>query len=404
MTRRVAIITKGYPRLSETFIAQEMLGLQERGMVFDIWSLRHPTDKQVHSTHEAITAPIHYLPEYVRQEPGRVLRALGRAMRQRGFWRAARVWLRDMIRARDINRVRRFAQAAVLATETPPETAFLYAHFLHTPTSVTRYAAIMRGLPWGFSAHAKDIWTIPEWEKREKINDASFGVTCTRYGAEHLAALGPPGRVALAYHGLDLSLLPPPPLRERHPDAPVTILSVGRLVEKKGFDLLLDALSELPTELDWRFIHVGGGELAKPLAAQAERLGIASRIDWRGPQKREAVFAAMDEADLFVLPSRIAASGDRDGLPNVLMEAASQGLPVVSTDFSAIPEFVEDGVSGVLVPPDDAPALSRALEGLARDPDRAARYAKRLRARLEADFEAQASIDAIATRIEAAMT
>jgi len=203
------------------------------------------------------------------------------------------VWLRDLVRARDANRVRRFAQAAVLATEAEDDLGFLYAHFLHTPSSVARYAAIMRGLPWGFSAHAKDIWTSAEWEKREKIADAAFGVTCTGTGAEHLGALGPPGRVDLVYHGLDLTRLPDPPEREARDGGPFTILSVGRLVGKKGYDLVLDALAGLPPGLDWRFVHIGGGSLGGKLAARAERLGIAERVEWRGAQARDAVFAAM---------------------------------------------------------------------------------------------------------------
>jgi len=401
MKGRVGIVVKGYPRLSETFIAQELLGLQERGVEFDIWSLRHPTDKTVHPVNEAITAPVRYLPEYIRSEPGRVLRALVRAAARRGFWRAARVWLGDLTRARDLNRIRRFAQAAVLATEASDETVLLYAHFLHTPSSVARYAATMRGLPWGFSAHAKDIWTSPEWEKREKIADAAFGVTCTRYGADHLAALGPPGRVSLVYHGLDLSRLPAPPER-RATAGTATILSVGRLVEKKGYDLLLDALARLPADLDWRFVHIGGGPLKSDLERRAQDTGIDKYIDWRGAQARDAVFAAMREADLFVLPSRITGSGDRDGLPNVLMEAASQKLPVLSTAISAIPEFVEDGVSGRLVPSEDADALGEAMAALLANPARRGEYAERLYDRLVTDFGADAGIAQVVARFEAA--
>ncbi len=397
----VAVILKGYPRLSETFIAQELHGLEQRGLRFDIWSLRHPTDGQEHPVHGQIRAKRRYLPGYLRREPLRVLRALGSQCWRAGFWRAVAVWLRDLARARDLNRIRRFGQAAVLAREVSPGTRFFYAHFLHTPASVTRYAAMMRGVPWGFSAHAKDIWTTTEWEKREKIADAAFGVTCTRYGAETLQALvDTPEKVALVYHGLDLSALPPPPDRALHA-GPFRILSVGRLVEKKGYDLLLSALAGLPDSLDWRFIHIGGGELKNAVREQTESLGIADRIDWRGAQDREAVFAAMAEADLFVLPSRIAASGDRDGLPNVLMEAASQKLPVLSTAVSAIPEFVENGVSGTLVPPDNADALRDALAGLAADPQGRAAFAERLYQRLVDDFGADAGIEAVAQRIRA---
>lgn len=400
--RRVAIVVKGYPRLSETFIAQELLGLQERGIDFDIWSLRHPTDTARHPVNDAITAPVRYLPEYIRHEPVRVIRALVRAAGRRGFWRAVRVWLRDLVRARDANRVRRFAQAAVLATEAEDDLGFLYAHFLHTPSSVARYAAMMRGLPWGFSAHAKDIWTSAEWEKREKIADAAFGVTCTRTGAEHLAALGPEGRVELVYHGLDLTDVPDPPERAGQV-GPFTILSVGRLVEKKGYDLVLDALAGVPEGLEWRFVHIGGGALSKKLAARARSLGIAGRIEWRGAQARDDVFAAMRSADMFILPSRITGSGDRDGLPNVLMEAASQKLPVLSTNISAIPEFVQDGVSGRLVPPEDVDALREAIIAMAADPEERALFADRLRARLVADFGSDAGIDRVAARIGAAM-
>ncbi len=405
MSKRVAVVMKGYPRLSETFIAQELLGLQQRGIIFDIWSLRHPTDTQTHPTQDAITAPIHYLPEYIRDEPGRVLRAIVSQMGNRLFWRAAAVWLRDLVRARDANRIRRFAQAAVMAHELPDDTAFLYAHFLHTPASVTRYAAIMRGLKWGFSAHAKDIWTTSDWEKREKIADAAFGVTCTGTGTAHLSALAPaeaPDRVALVYHGLDISEMPAPPDRTAR-SGPLTILSVGRLVEKKGYDLVLQALAALPSSLDWRFVHIGGGELKDKLSNMAQNLDIADKIDWRGAQARDAVLDAMRTADIFILPSRITASLDRDGLPNVLMEAASQKLPVISTSISAIPEFVDTGESGILVPAEDAPALTTAIEALAADPSLRSRYADALYTRLVEDFGSDAGIDAVAMRIRAAM-
>ena len=397
----VAVVLKGYPRLSETFIAQELYGLQEKGITFDIWSLRHPTDGQEHPVHGRIKARRRYLPEYLRREPLRVAKGLLSQCLKPSFWRAAVTWLKDLVRARDFNRIRRFGQAAVFARELPPETKILYAHFLHTPASVTRYAAMMRGIPWGFSAHAKDIWTTTDWEKREKIVHCSFGVTCTKYGADTLQALADtPEKVALVYHGLNLATLPKvaPPLNNPE-DESFHILSVGRLVEKKGYDFLLTALADLPDELDWRFTHVGGGELNDEMRAKADELGLSDRIDWRGAQAREAVFEVMQEADLFVLPSRITSSGDRDGLPNVLMEAASQMLPVLSTAVSAIPEFVEDGVSGTLVPPEDAKALTEALVRIAASPDENKKQAEKLYARLVTDFGADAGIEAVATRI-----
>jgi len=403
MTGSLAVVLKGYPRLSETFIAQELRALEARGHRFDIWSLRHPYDDRIHPIHEQITAARHYLPEYLYQEPLRVLRSLFRVARSRRFWRAARVWFGDLLRDRTLNRIRRFGQAAVLAAELPAETRFLYAHFLHTPASVARYTALIRDIGWGFSAHAKDIWTIPDWEKREKIAECRFGVTCTGTGAEHLRGLDPSGaKISLVYHGLDLSRFPAPP-DIRPAGNRFTLLSVGRLVAKKGYGDLLEALSRLPDEFDWRFIHIGGGELKRGIEARARRLDLAERIEWRGKRAQGDVIAAMRSADLFVLPSKIADDGDRDGLPNVLMEAASQKLPILTTDLSAIPEFITDGVHGTLVAPGDPRALADAITALAADPARRGVMAEAAYQRLTASFGIEAGIEIVDTRLRAAL-
>src|SRR5690606_13775779 len=109
-----------------------------------------------------------------------VLKGLAHAVRLPGFGKAFRMWLAHLVRDPTPNRVRRFGQAAVLAREASPGLRFIYAHFMHTPSSVALYASVMRGVPWGFSAHAKDIWISPDWEKRDKLALAAFGVTCTR--------------------------------------------------------------------------------------------------------------------------------------------------------------------------------------------------------------------------------
>jgi hypothetical protein len=209
--RRIAVVVKGYPRLSETFIAQELLALEERGIDIEIWSLRRPTDKAVHPMHKRIRAAVRYLPEYLYQEPFRVLRAYVSATRRPGYRDLMRAFWPDLRRDPSANRIRRLGQAFVLARELPEETVHLHVHFLHTPASVVRYAALLTGLSWTFSAHAKDIWTTPDWEKREKLAEAAWGVTCTADGAANLQALAPEGRITLLYHGLDLSRFPPPP-------------------------------------------------------------------------------------------------------------------------------------------------------------------------------------------------
>ena len=199
---------KGYPRLSETFIAQEILALEERGLALEIWSLRQPTDAAVHPMHKQIRAPVVYLPEYLYRQPLRVLRGLLWALRRPAFGKLMRVFSRDLRRDPSPNRMRRLGQAFVMARELPDAVAHVHVHYLHTPASVVRYAALLTGRTWTFSAHAKDIWTTPEWEKREKMADALWGVTCTRGGAEHLAELAPSrDHVTLLYHGLDLDAL-----------------------------------------------------------------------------------------------------------------------------------------------------------------------------------------------------
>ncbi len=398
----VAVVLKGYPRLSETFIAQEIRALERRGLALRLYSLRHPTDPAVHPVHREIAAPVVYLPEYLWQEPRRVLRGWWRARRLAGYRRARRRWLADLRRDPTPNRARRFGQACVLAAELPDEIERLYAHFLHTPGSVARYAAAMRGRPWCCSAHAKDIWTTPDWEKREKLADLDWLVTCTAVGRDHLAALADePGKVQLVYHGLDRDRFPPPPeVRSRRrgddPADPVRLLSVGRAVEKKGYGDLLEALKGLPASLSWRLVHIGAGPLAVSLKAQAARLGLADRITWRGAQPQEAVLAAYREADIFVLASRIAPDGDRDGLPNVLMEAQSQVLPCISTRLSAIPELIDDRRTGLLVPPEDPGALAAGLARLIRDPALRRSLGEAGEARLRRDFAMERGIERLA--------
>jgi glycosyltransferase involved in cell wall biosynthesis len=372
--KRIAVVLKGYPRLSETFIAQEILSLETRGAEITIVSLRHPTDGKTHPVHAKIAAPVLYLPEYLYQEPLRVLRGWWKARKHAGYGDARRVWLADLKRDPTPNRIRRWGQALVLAAELDPVTSSLYAHFLHTPGSVTRYAANIGGRPWSVSAHAKDIWLTPEWEKREKLSDCAWAVTCTEYGRAHLDALVP-GRTTLSYHGLDLTALPKPPDRriarrgETDRDQ-MRLVSVGRAVAKKGFDTLLQALAALPETLLWHWTHIGGGSDLNQLRDQANSLGIGGRITWMGARAQSEVFEAYRDADLFILPSKIAGDGDRDGLPNVLMEAASQGLCCLASDVAAVSELLQHRETGWLVPSDDPGALAEAILELANDPER----------------------------------
>jgi glycosyltransferase involved in cell wall biosynthesis len=399
---RIATIVKGYPRLSETFIAQEILGLESRGIAQLIVSLRHPTEARVQDLNREIRAEVLYLPEYLKDDFSRVREGRRWAEAQPGFSRGLKAFHADLKRDPSVNRRRRFGQACVLAHELPPDVDWIHTHYLHTPASVARYAALIGGLGWSFSAHAKDIWTTPEWELRGKLAEAAWGVTCTRANLDYLRSLcAKPEKVHLVYHGLDFSRFPPAPERTAKGRGAFTIVSVGRLVEKKGYADLLRALALLGDDHDWRFEHVGGGTLATQLKEQAERLGIGDRIDWRGSQDRAFIFALLKRADLFVLPSRLTKSGDRDGLPNVLMEAQAFAVPVLATNVSGIPELVTHGKTGWLVPERDPPMLAEAMRRLMGDDGLRLSLAKAGAKNVRDRFSSEPGIDFVAAKLKA---
>jgi glycosyltransferase involved in cell wall biosynthesis len=396
--RKTLVVLKGYPRLSETFIAQELLGLERAGFDLTLISMRKPTDKKRHPVHDEIKARIVYLPEYLHEEPIRVLRALMAGWKKPNFRPLLKRFWADLRRDVSRNRFRRLGQALVLSHEWPDAGEWLHAHFIHTPASVTAYASIMTGVPWTCSAHAKDIWTSQDWELTEKLGHARWSVTCTRSGYEHMRELThAKDRVHLSYHGLDLA-------RFGHfdavrssrdgsdPAAPVQILSVGRAVPKKGYDVLLHALSHLPSNLHWQFTHIGGGDQLATLKPLAARLGIADRITWKGALAQEEVLEHYRSADLFALACRIAADGDRDGLPNVLVEASSQNLVCVSTNISGIPELLTGGENGFVVPPEDPRLLAVALEHAIREPELRHRLGQAAEARVREHFDHDSSI------------
>lgn len=383
--KKVACIVKGYPRLSETFIAQELKALEDAGIPLEIYSLRRPTDTQRHPLHAQIRAPVHYLPEYLYRHPYRVIAGFLHAWRTRRWRALLPIFWRDFRRDCSFNRIRRLGQAVVLAREITPDRNWLYVHFLHTPASVAYYAAILTDLPWSCSAHAKDIWTLQKWEIAEKLTHMQWLVTCTQANENYLRSISEPAdaprgnnlkeqkvqtvqKVKLLYHGLDLHRFPPPPASKNSTTDTLNILSVGRAVPKKGYDILLRALAQLPTDLCWQFVHIGDGPLRAQLQQQAQTLNLAPRMQWLGARSFNEVLTCYRAADLFILPSRIDANGDRDGMPNVLLEAMSQALPCIATNISGIPELITTEQNGLLVPSEDADTLAHQILRASKDP------------------------------------
>jgi glycosyltransferase involved in cell wall biosynthesis len=334
-----------------------------------------------------------------------VIKAWWRVRKLPGYRQAKRVFVRDFRRDFTFNRFRRFAQALVLALDTPPSVGHYYAHFMHTPSSVCLYASLITQRPWSISAHAKDIWTIRDWEKREKIANAAWVVTCTCVNEKHLKQLSDkPDKVSLLYHGLDFNRFPSADPVTTHRDGsneqdPVRLLSVGRAVDKKGYQFLLDALAGLPADLHWEFSHIGGGELLDKLKSSADSMGLSSRIKWLGSLPQTEVLACYRNADLFVLPSHVSVDGDRDGLPNVLMEAQSQRLACLSTNISGIPELIEHAKTGWLVPEKDSNSLSQALLMLISDPKLRADLAEAGLVRVRKNFSLESGIDLLVEKL-----
>ena len=296
-----------------------------------------------------------------------------------------------------------------MADETPTTVIHYYNHFMHTPASVSYYASLVSQRRWSISAHAKDIWTIDDWELREKLDSADWLVTCTAANARHLRQLSAdPEKVTLLYHGLDFARFDAKTAVTSEadgssPEKSVQLISVGRAVDKKGYVYLLEALASLPQELHWKFTHIGGGELLGELQQLAGQLKLQDRIDWLGALAQAEVLQHYRRADLFVLPSKISDDGDRDGLPNVLMEAQSQGLACLSTNISGIPELIDHAETGWLVEQKDTAQLAGALRLLISDIGLRQRLASAGFDKVRRDFSMEKGIDTLVVRLQQSM-
>lgn len=401
----LAMVLKGYPRISETFISNEILLLEESGPRIHIFSMRRPRESFSHASVERIRARVTYLPESLfRGLPGllranaRVLRATPEAWRDGARLMIARfpgapkkhTWLKHFLQAGYmVDAMRELGRSG-------EPIGHIHAHFAHTPTSVALYAARMSGLPFSFTAHAKDIYTQPPGRLLEKMRKARFVVTCTQYNRRHLEGLsrsrGRSGAGSLpsihtVYHGIDLSLFSFSQARTvTRP--PYAILTVARLVRKKGLPTVLRALRLLQDKgIDFFHTLVGSGPDLRHIKGVIRDLGLQDRIRLTGTITHEDVIRLYREADLFVLGCREAEDGDRDGIPNVVAEAMAMGVPVAATDISGVPELVEQGRTGLLAPCDDPEALAVNMERLLTDQDLRGRVIPAARKRVEDVFD-----------------
>ncbi len=386
---------KEFPRLSETFISNEIYQLERIGIKLKVFSVKKPALRRNHETVDRIQSPVVYLPEVGslsqvhfikwlwihlprfigdhsrlwRLRPGSYLSALWDVMKMSFRYRSS-----FFGKPRKIF-IKEFLQAGYIATQVLQEKRIrhLHAHFAHGSTTIAMWVSQLSGIPFSFTAHAKDIYLKelnPGNLLQIKIERAEFVVTCTEANKEYLQSLCPEVQsVHTVYHGLDTTLFAPAEEKASSQPTPL-ILSVGRFVEKKGFACLVKACAILKQRGEpFQCRIVGEADEQTPLLKRLiEELKLEETVLLEEAVTQETLKRIYSECTLFVLPCQIVDNGDRDGIPNVLVEAMSMERPVISTLISGIPELVEHRRNGLLIPQKDETKLALALEELLKDP------------------------------------
>ncbi|RMH02152.1 MAG: colanic acid biosynthesis glycosyltransferase WcaL [Chloroflexi bacterium] len=406
-TPYVAYIMKGYPRISETFILNEIYRLEQMGVKLHIFSAKRSQETRQHAVVSRIQANVTYLPlttsisdvsfsrwmwinlphywrahwALLRQRPLAYVRTLAEAIyrtvkyRRRRFGRFKKVIIKE------------FLQAGYIARQVIADGRIrhLHGHFCHGSTTITMFTSLLSGIPYSFTAHAKDIYLRrlnPGDLLQVKIRQAQFVATCTDYNRQHLERLCPDGApVYTVYHGLDTEMFVP---QKRPSASPPIILAVGRFVRKKGFPYLIEACHLLRQAGISFACHIVGeeGEDSPIVQQRIQELGLADVVHIHRAVTQQELREIYGRCTLFVLPCRVVENGDRDGIPNVLAEAMAVGIPVISTTVSGIPELVDDGQNGLLVPPEDAQALANSIRYLLTHPEQAAKLGENARQKI----------------------
>ena len=360
---KIAYVLSEYPSLSETFIAREIEALRRRGFEIDVWALKAGEGAQLIaelSTAQCLMKPLRRFSSSAR---GKYFRHLGK------HWAETEAATRKNALA---------------------DVQHIHAGWSSFPADIAREAAGVLGVPWSFSAHARDLWVENEG-LAEKLQTAKFAACCTREGAKYLKSLSPnlASRVLYAPHGIEISNYE---FRARSElQAPIRILAVGRLVEKKGFSVLLEAMKDN----DFHLEIIGEGPEKNALEKICAQGNLQNRVAFLGGKTHAQVIAAMQESDLFAMPSTPARDGDRDGLPNVLLEAAACGLPMVATQAGAIENFLDENCAW-LCASGDAGALADTIHNAIENYDESLRRARNARSRVEANFDVDKNIEVLA--------
>ncbi len=408
----IAYVLKGFGRTSETFISNEIFLLESLGARLQLFSIKKLEGQRLHGVVSRIQSPVAFLPDaspvnetnflfwllltlpgffgahlyLFLSRPALYLRVLFESLEYCVRLRS-KPWIPKKVFFKE------FIQAGYVAREVlrRPSIRHLHAHFCHGATTVTMFASRLAGVPFSFTAHAKDIY-LEELNPRDlldvKMRRAEFVVTCTEANLRHLKQRDTGTTpVHAIYHGLDLSLFTP--AEESAAVSIPLLLSVGRIVEKKGFDYLIRACHLLRRQgRVFKCLIVGGAdkhsEFIKGLIRDLE---LEDVVEMRSSVTQEELKQIYQQATVFALPCLIGDNGDRDGIPNVLVEAMAMQLPVVSTSISGIPELVQSGVNGLLVASRDEVRLAEAIRALFDNPGLRQRLGRAARARVLESFD-----------------
>jgi glycosyltransferase involved in cell wall biosynthesis len=385
--KQIGYLLRSYPRLSQTFILNEILALEKIGVSIQIFALTNPHEKVVQLQVDQVQAPVHYLDESIQprrigsilKEHVEVARLYFTGYIQSLFYIATHRMIDQGYKAS--SRWECFLQAVHLVyvlrlqeRETGKRVDHLHAHFAHDPTLIAYLVHLITGIPFSFTAHARDLYQVPEEVLTDRIRQSSAVVTCCGANLDYLNQIAPSqqSKFSLVYHGVNLEDFQAASNTgaSSAPENPI-ILSVGRLVEKKGFQDLLQALL-IVKERGQRFCCTiyGDGPLFPELERWIQEHGMSGYVMLKGDRTQQELISIYQGATLFALTPIQTEDGDRDGIPNVLVEAMAVGLPVITTAVAGIPELVDNNQNGLLYQPHDVDGISSGILDLLRDAEK----------------------------------
>ena len=391
----IGYILKGFPRISETFIANEIYLLERMGLKLQLFSVKQGETGKTHAVVSKIQAPLTYVPKVTslsqtnlflwlyrnlpkfldshaqlcKRRPSTYYKTLFSALRMTFRYRPGRFAIPKKVF------IKEFLQAGHIALSVldAGRIRHLHGHFCHGATTITWFISQLTGIPFSFTAHAKDIYQKklnPGDLLKRKLASARFVATCTGANHKQLSQLLPQRQIVhRIYHGLDTGFFTPPKRSHESVTTPL-ILSIGSFVEKKGFSFLIEACARLK-QVGIRFhCRIVGerGDHFQQVESLIRHFELGESVSLQGPVTQEELIAIYRQATVFALPCQVVGDGDRDGIPNVLVEAMAMGIAAVSTSISGIPELIEDEVNGLLVAEQDSLALFRALQRLLKEP------------------------------------